>query len=110
LLFWLGRLRDVTCAEQLAAAARVLSEHLRVKFVVMGHTHEPMARPAREGRDAWYLNTGTWIPPARRPRHQGACDCRFTHLAVVSGDAGARAHLLRWCGAARRPERIEDVG
>jgi UDP-2,3-diacylglucosamine pyrophosphatase LpxH len=108
-LWWLGKLRDVTCGRQLARAARSLAEHLRVKFVVMGHTHEPMAHVVSEAK-SWYLNTGTWIPPPPRLSHAGACDCHLTHLAVVAEGPEARARLLRWCSAARRPEQIEEVG
>lgn len=107
-LWWLARLRDVTCDTQLAVAARELARRLKVKFVVMGHTHAPVARPTEGG--SWYLNTGTWIPPRRRPRHAAGCDCRITHLAVLAAESGVRAQLRRWCGALGGPEPIEEVG
>jgi UDP-2,3-diacylglucosamine pyrophosphatase LpxH len=106
-LWWLARIRDVTCDRQLALAARRLAETLKVKFVVMGHSHTPLAQS--HGL-SWYLNTGTWIPPPGRARHSGGCDCDLTHLAVLQGDAGLRARLLRWCSAAKRPEPMEEVG
>jgi UDP-2,3-diacylglucosamine pyrophosphatase LpxH len=111
-LWWLARLRDVTSDNAQAAAARAVARELAVKFVVMGHSHRPVVARTDHGRGAWYLNTGTWIPPIRRAAHAARCDCRLTHLAVIHGDSPelARAHLRRWCAEARRPEAMREVG
>ena len=78
--------------------------------MVMGHSHTPVATQLHGEHPTWYVNTGTWIPPRGRVRHEGACTCQLTHLAVLANAAGIHGELRRWCTAARRPEAMAAVG
>jgi len=70
---------------------------VRVPYVVMGHTHHPVADAA-----AGYFNTGTWIP-------HGDGLSAFTHVRIERTAAGATAMLCQWRDGASRmfnPERL----
>lgn len=81
------RLRDP--AELLALAGARIVQHIDARFVVMGHTHEPVAESVGEGR--MYFNTGTWVPSGRPGLLRA-----FTHLVVRQRATGPTAQLCQW--------------
>ena len=86
---YLNRDRLVDPAELLARAGARVFRHIDARFVVMGHTHEPVAEPVGDGR--MYFNTGTWVPSGRPGLLRA-----FTHLIVRQRDSGPIAQLCQW--------------
>lgn len=81
-------MRERETPDPRAAMRRVsatLREHLRVPFVVFGHSHDAAAELAETGA---YFNTGTWV--AHGPKRA------FTHVLIERGVDGVRARLLQW--------------
>lgn len=78
-------------AERLKQTARKIARVLPARFVVMGHTHEPMLERFDE---SVYVNLGAWAvdelaegPPKEAPR---------THLVIRRVGAKVEAVLARW--------------
>jgi UDP-2,3-diacylglucosamine pyrophosphatase LpxH len=71
------------------AGARILGE-IDARFVVMGHSHEPVAQAI--GTDGkMYFNTGTWVPSGKPGILRS-----FTHLVVRQRSSGLEAQLCQW--------------
>jgi UDP-2,3-diacylglucosamine pyrophosphatase LpxH len=85
----LARRRDLDPGKKLARVPGAIQSIVHTRFIVFGHSHDPVAQPLPEG--AWYFNTGTWVP-AERPGLLHA----FTHLLIRRSDAGAVAQLCQW--------------
>lgn len=81
------RLRDPAIV--LAQAGARIFRHVDARFVVFGHTHEPVAEPVGEGRT--YFNTGTWVASGRPGLVRS-----FTHLVVRRRESGLTAELCQW--------------
>jgi UDP-2,3-diacylglucosamine pyrophosphatase LpxH len=81
------RLRDPAIV--LAHASSRIVRHVDARFVVFGHTHEPVAEPLGDGR--MYFNTGTWVPSGRPGILRS-----FTHLIVRRRETGLTADLCQW--------------
>lgn len=112
---WLGRGRNVNPALPLELVPDRILEHVDARFVVFGHTHQPVARPLGNGR--WYFNSGTWMPSGK----PGLLRC-FTHVLIRHTPEGPVAALCQWRdsgsqeftagtppaleGRARSPERL----
>jgi UDP-2,3-diacylglucosamine pyrophosphatase LpxH len=88
-----GRSLDNSLPLQLMPA-RIL-EHVDARFVVFGHTHEPVAQPLDGGR--MYFNTGTWLPAGRPGLLRS-----FTHVIVRHTERGPVAALCQWRDGASR--------
>ncbi len=71
-----------------------IARQVDARFVVFGHTHEPVADPLPFG--GCYYNTGTWVP-AGKPGVLRA----FTHVIIRVGD-NPRAELCQWRDGASR--------
>jgi UDP-2,3-diacylglucosamine pyrophosphatase LpxH len=91
---WSARRRVVDATPSLRAAAARLAERVGTRFVVMGHTHRPMAVPIGDAR--WYYNVGNWTEeddsdagPATSPR------APLTHLVIDAG-SDPHAELRSW--------------
>jgi UDP-2,3-diacylglucosamine pyrophosphatase LpxH len=86
----LGRHGSVDTIAQLERAAVGILDRVDARYVVFGHSHEPVARPVgAEGRA--YFNTGTWVPSGRPGILRS-----FTHLVVRHRDSGPVAELCQW--------------
>jgi len=71
------------------ASARI-HEHVDARFVVFGHSHEPVAEAiGTEGK--MYFNTGTWVPSGRPGILRS-----FTHVIVRHRESGPTAELCQW--------------
>jgi hypothetical protein len=76
-----------------AVHALLARNRLDVPFYAFGHTHAAMR--LRLGRNAWYLNSGTWsAAPWGSPR------ARRTWIEITPGAQTPTARLYRWTGSA----------
>lgn len=101
----LARGRKIDPGDELRDRAGALATLFPAAFVVMGHTHQPMAVPVAGGA-ATYVNLGSWdepepegadgSPPFRAPR---------THLVIHPDGSKPIAEFLRW-DPERGPERF----
>ena len=90
LLGWLSaRGRHIDASERLRTMSRMIRKHVSARFVVMGHTHEPVVMPLGDG--AMYFNTGTWVA-TERP----GVDRSFTHVLIAHEAGDPRAALCQW--------------
>lgn len=71
-----------------------IARQVDARFVVFGHTHEPVVEPLPFG--GCYFNTGTWVP-AGKPGILRA----FTHVIIRVGDRPS-AELCQWRDGASR--------
>jgi hypothetical protein len=92
---WLGHGRTVDPALPLDLAPERILEHVDARFVIFGHTHQPVARQLPG--DRWYFNSGTWMPSGK----PGLLRC-FTHVLVRHTPEGPRASLCQWRDGASR--------
>lgn len=76
---WSGpiRRREVDPGQAMRQAARRIVELLPARFVVMGHTHEPVVE--RFGDDATYVNLGHWAVDDLDGEH---ADAPRTHMVL----------------------------
>jgi hypothetical protein len=88
------------------SAARIAAL-FSARWVVMGHTHEPVVTPVSES--ASYVNLGSWgedDPPDERPHsHQS----QGTFLLVRKAEDDFQAELMRW-DAEQGPLPVERKG
>ncbi len=91
------------------APERIL-RHVDAKYVVFGHTHEPVAQKLDAGR--WYFNGGTWMPVGKPGLLRA-----FTHVVIKHGEHGPSATLCQWRDGASRaftpgwvPARVGSFG
>ncbi len=82
----LGSLRKLDAHPKLLTAARRVARLFRVRFVVMGHSHRPLAEAIEDG--AQYFNLGSWTDAHRAPAGRAG----FPHLLIADGVA----ELRRW--------------
>lgn len=92
---WLGRGRQVDPELPLDLVPERILDLVDARFVIFGHTHNPVARPLSRGR--WYFNTGTWMPSGKPGLLRS-----FTHVIVQHQPTGAVASLCQWRDGASR--------
>jgi len=92
---FLGRSRNVDPTGPLMEVPDRILRHVDAKYVVFGHSHEPL-EVALDGGGT-YFNTGTWLadefPGLLRS---------FTHVVIRHTDSGAHAELCQWRDGASR--------
>lgn len=81
----LASMRRTASHPKLRDAARRVAEVMRVRTVVMGHSHHAVDEPLPSG--ARYVNLGSWTNQLAATDAEG-----FPHLLVVRGEA----RLCRW--------------
>jgi UDP-2,3-diacylglucosamine pyrophosphatase LpxH len=89
--------RDIFPARRMQHGAARIAELFDARWVVMGHTHEPLERALAEGPDApQYVNLGHWgeddLPEERHANATTSC----TYLHVRLEGEEYRADLMRW--------------
>jgi UDP-2,3-diacylglucosamine pyrophosphatase LpxH len=83
-----GRLRHP--GHFMPQASEQIHQHIDARFVVFGHSHEPVARVV--GQDGkMYFNTGTWVPSGKPGILRS-----FTHVIVRQRESGPTAELRQW--------------
>gem|GEM_PF-810085 len=90
-----ARLRQVNPEEELEGTPPSITQHVDARYVVFGHTHEPIAR--QFDGDRWHFNTGTWMPTTKPGLLRS-----FTHVIIVPGEHNATAGLYQWRDGASR--------
>ena len=93
--WWTGRDRMIDPAMSLEIVSERILRRVDAKFVVFGHTHEPVAKELDSG--GWYYNLGTWVPSGK-PGLLSA----FTHLVVKGSDDDPEIGLCQWRDGASR--------
>jgi UDP-2,3-diacylglucosamine pyrophosphatase LpxH len=107
---WLARQRIVDPAENMVERAAHLARLFPAAFVVMGHTHVPVAVPAG---DATYVNVGSWAEdiaddgdePANTTataESPSAYRAARTHLVIHVRDDRTEAQFCTWEDAGPR--------
>ena len=87
---WHARDRSVDAAAALELAGTRVLDRVDARYVIFGHTHEPVARTVgAEGKT--YFNLGTWLPSGRPGMLRA-----FTHLVVRQRESGPVAELCQW--------------
>jgi UDP-2,3-diacylglucosamine pyrophosphatase LpxH len=93
---WTGRGRSIDPAANLEIVSERIMRRVDVRFVVFGHTHEPVAKQLDEGHS--YFNTGTWVPSGK----PGLLSS-FTHFVLRRvPNGGTHAELCQWRDGASR--------
>jgi hypothetical protein len=93
---WTGRGRPINPAANLEIVSERILRRIDARYVVFGHTHEPVARKLEEGRI--YFNTGTWVPSGK----PGLLSS-FTHCILRRTEGGGtQAELCQWRDGASR--------
>lgn len=98
-LSWLLRGEQPARQGYLVKTARALAEELRVRHVVMGHTHDADLQQLEVagGPAAQYLNTGTWTPVFSERERLARSDIELVHVRGLRQPGGAlRLELLEW--------------
>lgn len=111
---WLSRGRNVDPAENMIERAARLAALFPTAFVVMGHTHVPLAVPAGP---ATYVNVGSWSEDVAEdgdgalPAESVASPYRAarTHLVIHVREHGAEAELFTWSDAGPAPHALEPA-
>jgi len=93
-LFAGGRL-STAVAPKLDAAAAEIARTLDVKHVVMGHSHRPGQVRLAGQKPRFYTNTGAWLAPRKRERHDP--DCRSPICYGIYEPQTGMVSLYRWC-------------
>jgi UDP-2,3-diacylglucosamine pyrophosphatase LpxH len=93
----------------LALAAEKLAALLKVRYVVMGHTHETDIERLKDSAE--YFNTGTWTK-VFRPNEERLIseESELVFLQGLRRPAGLRMELLKWNDAAGQPRRVKLFG
>jgi hypothetical protein len=81
--------------------AKKIARALKVKHVIMGHTHVADIRPL-DNRGGLYADTGTWTAIKTAWEHLQPRARRFTFVRI----RGDRLQLLRWNDEAGRIDRV----
>jgi UDP-2,3-diacylglucosamine pyrophosphatase LpxH len=112
-LAWLLRSEQRPRESYLVKAARRLVEELKVRHVVMGHTHdadfEVVEVPGQPG--AQYFNTGTWTPVFSERERLVRGDLVLIHLRGLRRPGGElELELLEWDDAAGEARPLKLFG
>ena len=86
---YFSRQRTIDPAEQMVERAAHLAKLFPAAFVVMGHTHVPVAVPAG---DATYINVGSWAEEEETPAYRAA----RTHLVIHVRNERPEAQFCTW--------------
>jgi UDP-2,3-diacylglucosamine pyrophosphatase LpxH len=92
---YLGRGRNIDPTGPLLVVPERIRRHVDARYVVFGHTHEPLAVVL--DNDGMYFNSGTWFPDENPGLLRS-----FTHVMVYHTDTGPRAELFQWRDGASR--------
>jgi hypothetical protein len=99
---YFSRQRTIDPAEQMVERAAHLAKLFPAAFVVMGHTHIPVAVPAGA---ATYINVGSWAEEAPETEEPSAPAYRAarTHLVIHVRNEQPEAQFCTWENDAPQP-------
>ncbi|OIP42536.1 MAG: hypothetical protein AUK47_04045 [Deltaproteobacteria bacterium CG2_30_63_29] len=97
-----GRL-STSVSPKLLQAAEQIHRLIDVRYVVMGHSHYPEFHQLKRDPPRFYVNTGAWISPERRERHDPHCRSPLTY-GLYRWDED-ELKIYRWC--TRESEPVE---
>ena len=86
---------------KLERAAGKLAGFVDARYILMGHSHHATLKKVRHSPERFYVNTGCWIVPERRERHDPHCRSPLT-FARYDWDQG-ELELFRWCTRDNQP-------
>jgi hypothetical protein len=92
---YLSRGRNVDPTGPLLIVPDRILRHVDARYVVFGHTHDPLAIQLDNG--GTYFNTGTWFPDELPGLLRS-----FTHVVIRHGKDGPHAELCQWRDGASR--------
>lgn len=91
---WIGRGCNTPPKASLQQGAERIAELFHTRWVVMGHTHQPVCTELASG--SRYVNLGSWgaddPPDERQGGHESSC----TYLLLQRTDGAYAASFMRW--------------
>ena len=97
---WVRRASKINDHGNLRAIAHRIADLVGVRYVVLGHSHQPDAYRLAGEDDRWYFNVGTWVPDLQ--------EGQFVYMHAVRDGAGT-AQLMRWNRKWQRPEAMDPA-
>jgi UDP-2,3-diacylglucosamine pyrophosphatase LpxH len=91
---WVGRGSNTSPQASMHQGAVRIAELFRARWVVMGHTHEPLISKVAEGSE--YVNLGSWGTDDPPDEQTGAHTSSCTYLVIRKVGGEHTAELLRW--------------
>jgi UDP-2,3-diacylglucosamine pyrophosphatase LpxH len=95
---------------RLRAKAQGIADRLGVRYVVMGHTHDPGRWPLDAPRGAprrAYYNTGCWNKVLAEDERLLRPDVQLVFLQGMRGKGGLRLQLMEWIEAIGEPRLLK---
>lgn len=93
---WMKSSRVIDQSGALRRGAARVAELLPVRFVIMGHTHDPVMEPISNG--ATYINLGGWAVDDLDAGNTPVTPAPCTHVVIREVDGLHKAELRRWNG------------
>lgn len=91
---WMRSSRVIDQSGALRKGAARVAELLPVRFVIMGHTHDPVMEPISNG--ATYINLGGWAVDDLDAGNAPVTPAPCTHVVIREVDGTPQAELRRW--------------
>ncbi len=98
-----SRARHINATDALRRSAAHIARLFPARFVVMGHTHEPVR--ARVATDTTYFNLGSWAVDELELPEGAPIVAQRTHLVIRHIDGVACAELVQW-DSERGPQAV----
>jgi UDP-2,3-diacylglucosamine pyrophosphatase LpxH len=89
-----GRGKNTSPTARMRAAAGRIAELFKARWVVMGHTHEPVFVPL--STSSHYVNLGSWGKDDPPDEHSGEHPSSCTFLVIRAGQGDYHAEFLHW--------------
>jgi len=105
-LVWLlsGEEKKKPC--YLAARAREIRQRLKVRYVIMGHTHDADLQSIGENGEE-YFNTGTWTKVFSEEERLIRKDVEFVFAQALRKNSALQAKLLEWNDETGEPKLLK---
>ncbi len=103
---WLFTGEERGTLSDLAVQARQIRERLKVKYVVMGHTHDADLQPIGSNGEE-YFNTGTWTKVFSEEERLIRKDVEFVFVQALRKGTALQIKLLEWDDGAGEPRLLK---
>ncbi|HXH48484.1 MAG TPA: hypothetical protein VNM47_03850 [Terriglobia bacterium] len=104
-LKWLFTAEEPGKPSYLVAPAEAISKLLKVKYVIMGHTHDADLQSIGSSGEE-YFNTGTWTIVFSEEERLIRKAVEFVFVQASRRNGGLRVKLLEWDDAANEPRLL----